>query len=356
MEEVLMEYLKDREADSVRQLMTAQATSASQRLQLESKLTDALASKRAERSRALIDGFQKTPLTYVMSVMEFADGSWLIKIGWSDDIMDRAPAVSTAFGVKVAVLDVFPCEKHKLFEKFAHAHEKVAPYKYNELVNGKVKSTEVFLLPNASLYAGIKRMMQMEVSRFERRNVRELELLVEGKKLDAEMQRYKVETQKYALMETLLKENMRDAVLNLSLPQPIITCVPETVNNEIITCVPETVNNEITPEAVTNFSQNLTGPIVRTYLPNDLATVVAEYGGITEAVRKVEQASYSQIKTSAVDCTLYLGRRWQLVARDEQDIHVPMQETVAHQVRQTGYVAIMADDGASIVDVYTLSQ
>jgi hypothetical protein len=54
------------------------------------------------------------------------------------------------------------------------------------------------------------------------------------------------------------------------------------------------------PEAVTSFSQNLTGPIVRTYLPNEpypqLWPVWRNHGSCAQSGTSI---GYSQIKTSA---------------------------------------------------------
>jgi hypothetical protein len=345
MNRIAIGFIKDSEADNVRQLMSVQVANENQRLQLQNALADALASKRAERSRALVDGFDNVNLTYVMHMMTFEDGSILIKIGMTrarTGIKKRLEGVCRDFGVNATVMDVYPCELNYDFEQDVHAHGKVAPYVYTELVNNTRKSKEVFRLPNPDLYEGVKRMMQMEVSKYEKVDIRERELIVREKHIC-------MEENKLAVLASIPEKDRMEAIKLMYAPAPTFTQQP---SDEITSTETDAEGSEGDMTTVTNFSQNLTGPIVRTFMPNDLSTCVGEYGGITEATRDVKEATFSQIKTSAENRTVYLGRRWQLVARDEQDKHVPVLETLAHQVRKTGFVAVMADDGASIVNVY----
>jgi phage anti-repressor protein len=328
MEEVLMTHLKEREADSVLKLMETQASCAGQTLLLENKLAKALADQRFERSRALVDAFDHMDLVYAMHVMTFPDGSILVKIGLTrcdSGLRDRVGDVSAMFGLKVAVMDVYPCEKCGAFEKFVKGHGKVMPHRYSELVNGKCKNTEVFRLPDPSLYAGVKRMMQMEVSKYERRNVRELELIVEEKRIRMEVGKTALEENKVALLAKMQPSMLFEAMKLMYAPATVV--VPSM------------------PEASTQLTEPQ--PSGADASPT---TSSEREGGLVEAVRD-EDVSFSQIKVAAEGCTVVKGRRWQLVPRDMQGENIPMPETVAHQVKKTGDIAVMTADGARVIDV-----
>jgi hypothetical protein len=113
-----------------------------------------------------------------------------------------------------------------------------------------------------------------------------------------------VETQKYAMMETPSQGELRDEV------QSVVAFCHHT-------CVPEKVSLPPRPRrglrdmvSVTNFSQNLTGPIVRTHICQMTRHVVAEYGGITKQ-RKVKKSIILKSKHPLKLHSVYLGRRCQ---------------------------------------------
>jgi hypothetical protein len=365
MEEVLMAHLKEREAESVVQLAELNSSSATHRLQLELALADSVAAQRSERSRALVDGFDYTRLTYMMHLMTFPDGSMLVKVGITREeagIRQRLSYVSTYFGLKATVLDVYPCEKNYAFEQAVLAHPKVEPYMYTTLINNKNKSTETFLLPSPSLYAGIKRMMQTEVSKYKRRDIREKQLDIREKEINLEVLKVthaaQLETQRLALLSTLPVDARLEALslmyagAEASVPVADAPASEEdapTSEEDAAASEEDAVASD--PEA-TSFKEDSNGPLVRTYAPTDLTVHLEQHTGITQALRRVKGASYSQIKVAAKNCTVYCDLRWQLVPRDMANEHIPMPDTVAHQVRRIGLIAEMTPDGGRVLDVH----
>jgi hypothetical protein len=186
-------------------------------------------------------------------------------------------------------------------------------------------------------YPDIKRMMQMEVSKYERVGIRERELIVQEKHIC-------MEENKLAVLASIPDKDRMEAIRLMYTPTPPALS-DESDKSEKWTATEN-------PLTTSNFRTDSTGPIVRIYMPDDLSTHINQYDGLTTTLREEEDVSYSAIKTAATECTIYSGRRWQLVPRDKENEHVPMLETVTHQVRRTGFVAVMADDGASIVDVF----
>jgi hypothetical protein len=333
--------------------------------QLQYELAVHIGNQRYERSRALVDGFSFTDLVYVMFLMDFADGSILIKIGKTTDLRERLGKISTMFGLKVFVMDVYPCEKIKQFEDLILQYLRSKGYSYTDIINNKCTNTEVFLLPHPDLYEGLKRKMQMDVSKYERRNIREIELLVEAKKIDAEIAKYALESQKYTLMSALLEKDthgFHDILFNLS-KQVLDDVTNSHHTNDIsiqheVEIIGEDLEGNIgdDEDEEVEFSEHFNGPIVRKFALDNLTEPLLEYEGLTLAVRKEakegNEASYSQLKTSAENCTVYLGHRWQIVVRNLRNEIIPLPETVSHQVRKTGLVACLTKDGKEIIDVF----
>ena len=90
----------------------------------------------------LIKYNRKKNLVYFCILQSFIDGSFIMKVGWSKDIETRIPALNAAFGTKCIVLNTFVCENSYNFEQFLHNSPELVKYKYNNLINNKIPSTE----------------------------------------------------------------------------------------------------------------------------------------------------------------------------------------------------------------------
>jgi len=104
-----------------------------------------------ERHNALLAGYSKTHLVYLMHMFNLENGRFVVKLGKTNDLRDRMNHISSYFGVEPRIIDVFPVEKNHEFEQFLHNHPKFIHHKYKEQINGKI-SSETYIVENENHY------------------------------------------------------------------------------------------------------------------------------------------------------------------------------------------------------------
>jgi hypothetical protein len=183
---------------------------------------------------------------------------------------------------------------------------------------------------------------------FERRSIREqelqeLELIIEEKRIRMEENKTALEERKMAFLACMPQSEQFEALKRMFAPVAVPTpSLPESIDAASIesadtastesadTASTDTASTESSDKASeaegSNFKEDSNGPVVRAYAPDDLTTPIKEYEGLSEAVRLASKVSYSQIKVAAEGCTIYSGRRWQLVPRDMRSENIPMPE------------------------------
>ncbi len=89
-----------------------------------------------ERHNALLAGYSKTHLVYLMHMFNLENGRFVVKLGKTNDLRDRMNHISSYFGVEPRIIDVFPVEKNHEFEQFLHNHPKFIHHKdYQKIFN-----------------------------------------------------------------------------------------------------------------------------------------------------------------------------------------------------------------------------
>ena len=260
----------------------------------------------------LIKYNRKKNLVYFCILQSFLDGSFIMKVGWTKDIETRIPALNAAFGTKCIVLNVFVCEDSYNLEQFLHNSPELVKYKYTELINNKVPSTESYHIPNQKEYEKLVKFTNSDMNKYN--SIEIIKLRVEEKRLT-------VEEKKVELVASLIPIcKNHDEIMNIlnkissSFNQNNDTSEMEETNNGIQFehTKPETIITDeeiivkmakVVPEVVEQPEQsnaNSNGPIVQVYHKDDLKTVVYVFDSITKATRDFKYndnvASFTSIK------------------------------------------------------------
>ena len=335
--------------------------------------------------KMLIRMFTNKPVVYVMKIMINPDGSFIIKIGRSNEVQFRYQKISSEFKMPVMISEIFECEMNHEFETFVHNHNKMQSLKCPSFTNGdkKITSTECYIMKNQKEYENIIRMMKKEVIFFHDRTngiilenqMRLRELETEDNKIALQMaqlpfQMKQLEFDKLVLDAFLSKSkdefeffvNALKAMKQNEKPDEPVKEIPfkseiqpdEPVVNE------SSSNVSIEPaepvvETETKARVNTYAPRVQMYNPLDLTQVVRAFPSITEAVRAVNESSYSQIKIAAQNNTIYMGHRWNLLHCEMEDLQTPVEldPTVEIQTRIVSSIAMLDLEKTRIINVFT---
>ena len=130
----------------------------------------------------LIDYNKKKNLVYFCILQSFVDNSFIMKIGWTKDIETRIHALSSQFGIKVIILNVFVCENSYNLEQFLHNNAEIVKYKYTGLINNKGCSTEAYHIPSQKEYEKIVKFTNNEMNKYN--SIELTKLRIEEKKID----------------------------------------------------------------------------------------------------------------------------------------------------------------------------
>ena len=95
MENVLHRYINEKLIENNKKLV-----------EMDTKLQNANFQIEMERYNVLIENYSMKRIVYVMKIITFEDGSFIIKIGESEDIKGRVEKLNTEFGVKISQLQM----------------------------------------------------------------------------------------------------------------------------------------------------------------------------------------------------------------------------------------------------------
>jgi len=342
----------------------------------------------------LIKYNRKKNLVYFCILQSFIDGSFIMKVGWSKDIETRIPALNAGFGTKCIVLNVFVCEDSYNLEQFLHNSQELVKYKYNNLINNKISSTETYHIPNHKEYEKIVKFTNNEMNKYN--SIELIRLRVEEKKID-------VEEKRIELIASLISicKNYEEVISILNkISSPLIQIIENLENDNIVIQKQDTEPEIIQSEEVghedietgkldeeenenendedevenipeveeprqtqTQTNANSNGPIVQVYHKDDLKTVVYVFDSITEATRdfkyKNYTASFTCIKKAHQHKILYLDHRWFFISNRKEPNLKHMRdigETVITRERNQGQVVMLNIDKTKILKVFKISR
>lgn len=321
--------------------------------QLESKITNF----DSKNNQVYKNAYTKQNTVYIMKLQSFNDGTYIIKIGSTDDINDRASKISSQYCTKenpLIIMNVFQCEDNRKFEQFLHKHHKIYIYKYTELINNKSSSIETYHI-NDNKYEKIKRIIENNIINYNGKN---LEVMKENNKaLELQLKIKELETKDKELeFNNKLYDNpvLFDKYIELyKLKQNII-------NNEVI--INEENDNDENRNIIIETPINIIkkkeikdcGPLVQVYDGNDTTKLLYIYNGITDASRNIENTSFTGIKNACKKKEIYNGYRWHLVNRNDPKPNEVKEigDSIVPRQKLEGMVGMLNEDMNQIEKVF----
>lgn len=325
------------------------------------------------RHHALIAGNEHKKLVYILLILNLRDNTFVIKVGSTDDIRGRVVRINSAMGLKVQVLEVFLCNKHREFEdKIKQTYDKD---RYTELINNRVYSTETFLMKDKKSLESMKLYIRKELHKFYHLSAEEHIRLIE--ELHARNESVRLECvirlchdfkdNPDGLLEalrtvpprnTLYDEQTEDTTqhTNIVHDQTNEDNVEEQHEIKVHERIPqpEQVPPEVptTTEPLQRLSSKAVGPKVQLYDPTDITKVVKVIDGLFQATVEVVSASFSAIKLAAKNKTIYKGYRWFLINRDDPEPHAAKNigATKECQIKITGSMIAMLNIDTNLVE------
>lgn len=286
-----------------------------------------------DRHNVFKTAYKKRNVVYFIRMLSFDDGSFVLKIGQSDDVYDRLSKIKNEYKCDdLIVMDIFECESNREFETFLHNHPKIRCYKYNKVINTKV-STEAFLIPNIDVYR--------DIYTFAENNVLVYKDKTKEKKLLAIRM---MELQNYSKVIEIYQDDpemLYDVLKLMKIPEQ---------KEEIV----ENINyiEEIESNTTIESKARPSGNIVQVYDARDTMKLLYVFNGIIEATRVLEGATHSQIVKASKEKFSYLGFRWNLVEKDDPQASIAKDiGPSSDRNTQSGIIAKI-DDNSEIVEVY----
>jgi len=362
MESILQDYTLELMKESLQRAQESETrirTLESAALESESKMKEIQTQASMERHKALLAGYSRNRLVYILRMITLEDGKFVIKVGSTEDLRGRVNHINSAFGIKVMVLDVFPCENHTGFEYFLHHSAILVNNKYTEAIN-ESRSIETYLMPNQYTLDKLRRYMQTNVKYYMKltdQNPCEMMAIQQRDKLIEMFQGNPEGLIK--CMDLMYRPACQpQPTTNTTTTQSVETQTdPEEIRDrdpELVPAPALATDPALIPAPTTHFQ----GPILQLYDPTDLTRVARVIDGLMQATRDIPGTTLRNIKEAVAHKTVYHGYRWNLIPRNTPDPTQALQigPTVETQRRKTGYIAQVTPDKARVVRVYALQK
>jgi hypothetical protein len=321
------------------------------------------------------NAFNKQSVVYIMKLQSFDDGTYIIKIGKTDNLTDRTSKLASLYCNKdqLVIMSVYPCEDNNNFEKFLHSNPYISQYRYTGKINDKATSIETYHI-NDNKYEKIKRIIDNNIYNYNGKNLdtmkennKSLELQLKIKELELKEKEIEFNNKLYENPEFFKKLNEH---YKLRQNTPLNTIIiyndtQETINTPINT--QETINTPINTN--TEFqnapiiNNNIVkkreikdcGHFVQVYDGNDTTKLLYVYNGITDATRRMEGTSFTSIKNACKKKEIYKGYRWHLVNRNDPNPNEvkDIGNSFIPRHKLEGFIAMLNKDMTEIERVFT---
>ncbi len=292
--------------------------------------------KALEKQKVLLTKFRNSGnLIYIIRVKSYSNGEYIIKIGQSEyGVKARYDECKTKKFEECLLLDCFPVQKSRNFEKFVHNHSNIACN--NIKLDSHNSETELFLIGNTLTYAILLDIINKNIQKYnENDNAKEI---------------LELECQKLKLVDGINNSNCYiQEILNTNKILLEKMSFLEKQNTEIL----NKLNSQHT-KVTTGFNQQLPnlGPRVQKINPDNLQ-LLKTYESVTEVMNESKNIKRPSIMKAIQDNTIYCGFRWQLVERnlDHNIIHF-LEPTKETKTQNLGYIAKLNSEKSEILNVY----
>ena len=276
-------------------------------------------------------------------------------------------SVSSMLG-ELVLVDVWPCHRCKDFENFILKHPLVLPHRCREQVRGRNARELLYISPAFTM----EQLRALVLANLEDFQGFTREQVLEKKRLDIEEERLRMqkhlEERRLDLLERMMAtiaapnlsteavsvlSNVSDILKGSNIPAEVKE--PEPKQEQVVADEPESSSSSIAEEEHNPYIPRLTDPCVQKY--NTDLELLEVYETIRDAARQNPNAKTFDISSAISNNTLYLGCRWNLVARENKDVSQTLQPTqnlykrirdrVAKIDPATGRIIVMFPDGVA---------
>ena len=311
-------------------------------LEMDTKLQNANFQIEVERHNVLIQTYSMKRVVYIMKIITFEDGSFIIKIGESENIKERVDTLSVEFKIRIIVLEIFTCEEIRAFEKFLHNYPEINKFKYSETINNKV-STELFKVTPKN-YNKIVKHANKYLNNYNK-DIEIMKLRIKEKELDIKSKIISICTSKEDLIKVLELVNSSSVSLKDNEDSSEDEEDEKPVKEKKNVILREPISREY-------------GPRVQIYDKDDLTKVIRVFNGITEATREIKDSSFTHIKYASKNKIVYLNYRWHLLDRNDPEPDKPKNigETIITKQNKNSFVAMLNLERNNIEKVFQLQK
>jgi hypothetical protein len=355
LEELLHEVIKEESEELKKQLENSNKKTT----ELEDQNNVLRKTNEYDKHSMLIQEHDKKRLVYIMKLETLHNGKFIIKIGETTDIKQRSQAISSFFGIKTMVMDLFPCDFCYEFEQFLHKQPSIYKYKYNELINKTKKSSEAYIMTNMKTYTQMKQFILRNIHNYNAKDAEKIKYHAINNALEI----YKDDKPK---LEEILDKIISATNIQYgeSKAKPKLKneiSYEENNNMEYEEIIDDTIDNEnmvSSTEENAISKPNTYSPKVQIYDSKDLSKVVNIFDSITEATRQIKDTSYTHIKYASRHRTIYKGYRWYLINNNDTLPFSPKEigKTVDSNEKKTGLVVMMSLDKTRAIKVFILQK
>lgn len=321
------------------------------------------------RHHYLVKTYRDKKAVYVMRMQSFNNGSYVIKIGKTNNIKERLEKLTAEYRCKPVITDIYESENPEKFETFLHRHSDIVKRKYTGVVNDTKASTECYLIKNDREYKAVIALMEKHQHQFQT----DKDLL----RLQIERENQVLERERLALARELVSMSVGEKVLtcmainqvsNLFVTSPNLSTdnsfdsedEPEETDASVVQnddcCGHCGQKKPIVKLPVVKKSQ-YQGPYVQMYDKDDITKLVRVFDNKMDLIREFKELNHTQLKYVVRHRLVYLDHRWNFVNRvDDPNKAYDIGQTARTHTNNTDMVCMLDKDRTRIEKVFCLQK
>jgi len=308
------------------------------------------------RSKTLIDSNKNEKVVYICETDKKINGYPVIKIGKTDNVIERLQALTINFGIRMNYVYIFRCEKNYEFEQFLFKIPIIKENRYREAFENGKKSNEMFLLNDEFTYEKIEKIIIDNIEPFEKIPVedklqhKQIEFNIKKTELDCKMESIREKELEKEIIE-LKNENEKLKIMNQNsdLLQSLFDITKE--NNQMLKKLTN-YNTELTIEEQLEKKSSSSTPYIQKY--NEDLKLIGHYDSFIQMTRQIPGTSTHGLKCAIQNNSIYHGCRWAFLDKS-QDPTIPqdLEPTKETNNRKYELLAHINLDKNKILKVYT---
>jgi hypothetical protein len=325
--------------ETLHEIINEESTELKNQLQIKDKQID-LQIKTTERERHdyFLKFFTNKPVLYILKLHTYPDGSFVIKLGESQNFVSRMSEHNRVYKQKYQkpiIIDVYEVKDHYHFEQFILHHSAIKSH----ILFGFETSKEHILIDSNFTYKHLQNIIDNNINQFqyitEESNSLSYKLACESRRLELK--------EKEILLQRQQNELLKEQV-NLLKKLPQQPCIPVQVPE---TQVQFTIQQQ---EPSRNIVIN-NGPRVQK-IDSITFDIIETFDSIIECIRQTG-FSRSRLNNAVNNKNIYKDFRWNYVERDlDVNQKYDIGETNIIQNQVSGYVAQLDNNKTYIKAIY----